>query len=73
MEGWEPGKRVGYCLPCGRTCTRTSQPRCAEASLSANLVDETFLVSKQDDQDSVLSSDSEEKGPPVPPKTQTAA
>ena len=67
-EGWEPGKRVGYCLPCARICTRTSTPRNPEGSLSANLVDETFLVSKQDDQDSDLSSASKEKEPLVPPK-----
>ena len=67
-EGCEPGKRVGYCLPCARIYTRTSIPRSPEASISANLVDETSSLSKQNDQDSYLSSDSEEKDPQVPNK-----
>ena len=67
-EGWEPGKPVGYCLPCARIYTRTSTPRSPEASISANLVDETSSLSKQNDQDSYLSSDSEEKEPQVPYK-----
>ena len=62
-EGWEPGKRVGYCLPCARIYTRTSTPRSPEASISANLVDETSPLSKQNDQNSYLSIDSEEKEP----------
>ena len=67
-EGWEPGKRVGYCLLCARICTRTSTPRSPEASISANLVDKTSSRSKLNDQGSDLSSDSEEKEPQVPNK-----
>ncbi|PFX19414.1 hypothetical protein AWC38_SpisGene16193 [Stylophora pistillata] len=67
-EGWELGKRVGYCLPCARIYTRTSTPRSPEASILVNLVDETSSLSKQNDQDSDLSSDSEEKKPQVPNK-----
>ena len=68
VEGWEPGKRVGYCLPCARIYTRTSTPRSPEASISVNLVEETSSLSKQNDQESYLSSDSEEKEPQVPNK-----
>ena len=67
-EGWEPGKRVGYCLLCARIYTRTSTPRSPEASISANLVDETSSLSKQNDQGSDLSNDNEEKEPQVPNK-----
>ncbi|PFX29572.1 hypothetical protein AWC38_SpisGene5623 [Stylophora pistillata] len=67
-EGWEPGKRVGYFLPCVRIYTRTSTPRGPEASILVNLVDETSSLSKQNDQDADLSSDSEEKEPQVPNK-----
>lgn len=47
---------------------RTSTPRSPEASISANLVDETSSRSKLNDQGSDLSSDSEEKEPQVPNK-----
>ena len=63
-EGWEPGNRVGYC-PYARIYTRTSTPCSPEAYISANLVDETSSLSKQNDQDSDLSRDSEEKEPQV--------
>lgn len=64
-EGWEPGKRVGYCLPCARIYTRTSTPRSSEASISANLVDKISSLSKRNGQDSDLSSDNEEKESPT--------
>lgn len=67
-EKWEPGKRVGYCLPCARIYTRTCTHRSPEASISVNLVDETSSLSKQNDQDSDLSSNSEQKEPQVPNK-----
>ena len=57
-----------YCLPCGRIYTSTSTPRSQEASLLAKLVDETSSLSKQNDQDSDLGSDREEKERQVPNK-----
>ena len=65
-EGWEPGKQVGYCLPCSRIYTGTSTPCGPETSISAKLVDETSSLLKQNDHDSDLSSDNEEKEPQVP-------
>ena len=65
------GKASWDCLPSAKIYIRTSTPRNPDASISANLVDETSSFSKQNDQDSDLRGDSEEKEPhsprPFPP------